>query len=275
MTDTSYVRVYNGGGIAASTSGDIHAAYFQKSDYAQTGYIDWGRTQLLVSNEGGYGGNAWAGISYWAAGANVAPQITCLGNGGERMGVLNGPGNAYAPIAASAFPVISSLRFKTDVRDLGDDELIGHVRKVRGIHFLPKVRPQNVRPNDRFNKANKRWQEHGHSPLRVTPQHTVMGDHDCDLDPCPGTRDDPCHIALSDTHKFGLSAEALYEVLPELVELDQDRKPEMINVDQIAALALAAVGALARRIEALEAPATKTPAKKTVAKKTTPVKKAQ
>ena len=65
---------------------------------------------------------------------------------------------------------------------------------------------------------------------------------------------------MNDTHMFGLIAEELFEVAPEMVSLDEENRPAGYDVAQSAALAIGGVSALVRqvtklvdRIEALEA----------------------
>jgi hypothetical protein len=254
MTDSIYIRTYNGVGYISNATAGGHAAYLEKWD-VWDGNTAWSAATVRIANDYNYTpGQTRCSISFNPAVSSVAPQLAVLGNaGGERFAVLNNPGNAFAPIAASAFPVVSSLRFKEEVDLLNDEETIEKIKRVRGIHFHDRVHPQNVRHDKRFMDVNERWQKFGHKSLTPQSYHISSANHDCDIDPCNGSKLDPCNVAMSFKYgRYGLAAEAIYEILPEMIELDVDRKPEMINVDQVAALALAAVAALSRKIEQLE-----------------------
>jgi hypothetical protein len=170
---------------------------------------------------------------------NVAPQWATLVSD-ERLFALNNPGSAYIPVCGAAYQNLSTLRVKRDVRRLSDEELIEHARKVRPIHFQRRIRPQNIR-------TVKRWDDEADEMVEEQSSH----DHECGID-CDASPDDPCFVALNDHAAYGLAAEDLYEILPEVVALDRDKLPEMIDIGQIAALALGMVGALTRRLDALE-----------------------
>lgn len=54
------------------------------------------------------------------------------------------------------------------------------------------------------------------------------------------------------TVNIGLAAEAVYTYFPEAVWVDTEGKPAGLDIVQIATAAFAAVGALTRKVEALE-----------------------
>lgn len=152
--------------------------------------------------------------------------------------VLNLAGSAHAEIKASAFTVVSTLREKTDVEVLDDDRLLDVVRGVRAHRFRYKVRPQT---------------SIGSEPEHRRARHRITRDHNCATDDCAGTVDSPCTLILNDTPRIGLIAEDVHKVAPEITNLDADSLPDSLAVDQVAAAAFGAVGALLRKVEALEA----------------------
>lgn len=153
--------------------------------------------------------------------------------------ILNLSGAAHAEIKASAFTVVSTEREKIDVAVLDDARLLDLVREVRAHTFKYKMRPQTSLADPKGRR-------------RGTTQPRITRDHDCALDDCAGTTDNPCMMMVNDTHRFGLIAEHVHKVAPELTNVDADHLPDSIAVDQVAAAAFGAVGALLRKVELLE-----------------------
>jgi len=286
MTDSTWVRVYNGkaflvpntisgsyltvnnsdsnslfgntwrhaindgaGGVGAGLGvyGQIHG---RRPNNSPGSGSNWATKGLILSSQTG-GNDDNGGLAIWVD--NIAPMLGAHAATGEKLQILSNSGTAYIPAIASAFTVGSSLRFKIDITRPEDDELLSKVKQVSGIKFRSKDRPGMMRPSARFQELDAAWRAKGHSPLTRQPKHMESGEHDCAVGDCIGTADDPCCIILNDTERFGLAAEDLYEILPEVVDLDPERKPAGYDVDQVAALALTSAGALVRKIEALEA----------------------
>jgi len=206
----------------------LSANVWIKNDTYTTGNKNWAGAQIVAQNGGAAANVSMAALALNPSQSGVAPLWLCNGVSGEILVANNNPCTAYIPIIASAFNVGSSLRFKTDVNELDDRGVLDRVRGVKLIRYRERIRPQNT-----FGPGESH-------------------DHDCDIDPCDGTSDDPCCIALNDKERLGVSAEALWELLPEAVYLGPDREPETVNVGTVATLALAGVAALLRRIEQLE-----------------------
>ncbi len=219
----------------------------------------WGKQQLvLVANN--VGNNDQAGVAFWVPANAVAPLLRCYGPFGERIDAIRNDNAVYIPLHASAFNVTSSIEIKTDVTELSDDEVLAKIGALRSKRFLPAARPVSMRPNARFAEVAARWAASGRTPLTPKPHHMDSVEHDCAIDNCKGTADNPCPIVMNDTHMFGLIAEELFEVAPEMVSLDEENRPAGYDVAQSAALAIGGVSALVRqvtklvdRIEALEA----------------------
>jgi hypothetical protein len=242
----------NGVGAALGVYGQAH---FRRPNSATGTSTGWSTRGLILSSQTGQVDDS-AGLALWVD--NIAPILGAHSGTGEKFQCLNNSvstagGGPYVPILASAFTTASSLRFKMDVTRPEDDELLGKVKQVSGIKFRRLGRPPMMHPNARFQEVDTAWQAKGHSPLTRQPKHMEPGEHDCAVADCIGTADDPCCIILNDTDRYGLAAEDLYEIIPEVVELGVDRLPLGYDVDQVAALALTTVGALTRKVEALEA----------------------
>lgn len=231
------------GAGTTTPEGSSARVFSQKHQDAQA----WSLSHFMLRSAGTV--NRQVSIAFHAE--NVAP-ILCATGTGEQLHVRNNPNTGYAPIAASAFNIGSSLRFKQNVVDLDDNDVLTKVKTIRPIRFRNKLRPQNLRPTERFKDTDARWQAKGKAPLNPGSNHVESHDHDCAVDNCFGTPENPCSVTLNDTERLGVSAEQLYTVVPEAVNVDAEGVPETVDISQIAALALAGVGALTRRIEELE-----------------------
>lgn len=171
---------------------------------------------------------------------------------GEVWQAVNSANSAYCPIYASAFTVQSTIRIKSDVLELEDGQLLTDVAKLYGKTWLPKAKPRSLRQTPKFKDVNDRWVARGHTPLRPKDYHLDSLEHDCAVDGCDGTAENPCPITLNYTRRYGLIAEEMYELFPEVVDVDENGKPNAIAIDQVASLALAAVAALTRRLQKVE-----------------------
>lgn len=234
--------------IANDTGGSVN--FYRQQP---VGHI-WSDQQINVRDDQG-GGNAQAGISFWCPLAGTAPILRSFGQFGDRLDCLNSGNSAYASLNASAFNVLSTERVKIELAELDDARVLELAAGARAHRFRAKVRPQTLRPTPRFERLAERWNaKHSDRPLTVTSRdHVEPHDHDCSIDSCAGTAEAPCPITANDTHRFGLIAEHLHELAPELTELDELGRPAEISVDQVASLALGAAGALVRRLAELDA----------------------
>lgn len=240
-------RIQARGGISNDSPGIV--AVFRDQGAAHT-YQD----QQMMFRDDGNIGNQQAGISFWVVNSGVAPILRCFGGFGvDQIDCVNSANTAHAPLRASAFVVVSSQKVKEQITELADEQLLATVAGVRGQRFRNRVRPVTIRPTDRFRTTAARWAQTGHKPLTLKVEHTEFHDHDCDVDGCAGTSANPCPATTNDTFRFGLIAEHLHQVAPEATNLDERGEPDGYAVDQIAALAFAAAGAVARQLESLTA----------------------
>jgi len=183
-----------------------------------------------------------------------APIIRTYGPFGELFDFLNNPNTNYVALRASAFTVTTSSRdTKIEVREAEDEELLRIASELKTHRYKQSIRPQTLRPTERFKDIAARWVAMGHSPLSVSKNCVESCDHDCSVDECTGTTESPCMITLNDTHRWGFMAEHVAAATNEPVWVDEEGKPNGYDAAQIAALAFGGVGALLRRIEVLEA----------------------
>lgn len=190
-----------------------------------------------ISFVGGPAGAQLIELDTGDAAGGFSAGLQLFGTGGVSMftslfDVWNISGAAHAEIKASAFTVVSTEREKMDIEVLDDTRLLDVVREVRAHTFRYKMRPQTA--------------------VAGEPGERVTRDHDCAIDDCTGTADGPCLAVANDTHRIGLIAEDVHRVAPEITNLDETHLPDSVAVDQVAAAAFGAVGALLRKVEALE-----------------------
>ena len=286
MQDTSWIRfskgIYTGtspiandgdlsigfgGGTSASWRGRINGNFLVNGQvYAEaqvfarapltTAGVGGNYTQAQVrAEESAAAAGGQCAISFHNPGNAVAPQLRNYGPFGNRLDCVDAFNTAYGSFAAAAFTVISSERFKDNIEAPSDTDLLQLAKQVKGARFRNNTRPQVIETTSRFRDVNRRWVSSGRAPLRPADRHLTGDrcDHICGDGYCTGTSEQPCAVVANDTHRYGLIAEELFKVMPEAVNLDPDGRPESYNVDQVAALALAAVAALTRRLDALEA----------------------
>jgi hypothetical protein len=285
MQDTSWVRFDKGiwaAGNTIGTDGDLTVGYGGtvsaswkariNGNFLANGMV-YAEAQVFARaplSTGGVGGNytqaqvraeesvgvagGQCAISFHNPGNGVAPQLRNYGPFGNRLDCIDAFNTGYGSFAAAAFTVISSERFKDDIEAPTDTDLLELAKQVKGARFRNNTRPQVIETTERFRDVNRRWVSSGRTPLRPTERHLTGSccDHICGDGYCTGTPEQPCAVVANDTHRYGLIAEELFTVMPEAVNLDPDGKPESYNVDQVAAMALAAVAALARRLDTLE-----------------------
>lgn len=215
----------------------------------------WSTSQIIVnSNDGGVGTNS-AMISLRAQGnvTGYAPIIDCYENNGiEAVRIINNANSGHARIQASSFTVMpSSEKEKIDIEYA--TAILDKIKDIKPRKYRTKVRPPVLRIQSRFKDINDRWIASGHEPLIPKNSHYDSVEHDCDIDGCGGTKQNPCAIQLNDSAMYGLIAEEVYQTLPELVHLDADKNPAGLDIGQIASVAFAAVKELAAEVEILKA----------------------
>lgn len=247
-----YVRTTSAGlqlgDLAQSKEGDTYATYFGKGSGGA-----WNFSHIICHNPNS--GNTAIALHS----TNVAPIIKCWYLA-EAIEIRNNPDSAFAPILASAFTVNSTLREK--VRVQRNVDVLSIVKQSEPIKFWPKVRPQALRPTE---SLLRRRAEHERKLAKWNGSKEVdrptlepgdnddyeSFDHDCDIDICDGSADDPCYVAMMDTLRYGMAAEDVYKYFPEAVWLTPDRKPGGIDIAQVATTAFTAVGELTRIVETL------------------------
>jgi hypothetical protein len=178
--------------------------------------VTWGQAQFIAYPTGS---TQQARIALQSSG--IAPQMRSVTVNGEKVGVINSVGTAWAPIGASAFETNSTITAKRHVRSLCQREriVVRHdphsdlvpmpdIMSLRPVAFRPKVPALRIVPTD------------GHSytadpaTWRTEPEDGVLG-HE-------GTRE-----------RLGLIAEEVETVIPSAVTHDRDGKTQAIDYAQV------------------------------------------
>ena len=224
-----------------------------------------GRVQIDLN----YGGASWSGYQLLVQSANtstssnvsvgmafhnrrylIAPVLRNYGPYGETLDFTNNPGTAFITIRASAFQVNSTIRVKDDIRAVEDADAIKMAEDFLLVSYTPKVRPQTMRPNERFNRIDAKWQESGRPPLTPQSAYADSHDHDCSIDNCAGSIGNECPITVNDSRVYSGLAEWTGETNPEIAFFDEGGIAEGLDVAQIASSALGAAGSLSRKLTA-------------------------
>jgi hypothetical protein len=229
------------------------------------GGFSWSGMQFVIqSADTSTSNNITVGMAFHNRRYSAAPIIRNYGPYGESIDFTNNPGSAYIQIRASAFVVNSTIRVKDDIRAVEDADAIKMAEDFLLVSYTPKVRPQTMRPTERFNRIDAKWQASGRPPLEVLPAHTEAHDHDCSIDNCDGLLGSECPITANDSRVYSGLAEWTGETNPEIAFFDEGGIAEGLDVAQIASSALGAAGSVSRkltaalaRLAALEADAVK------------------
>lgn len=229
----------NGGGAGG---GATDANYYNATFYANPAGIQGGATGHTAS------------IAFHPGG--VAPQLRC-GYNVDTIYVHNSVGTASTSALSGVLVNTSSRRYKTNIAEWPPRSLssaapsaIDIARQLRVTSFqFSGGSPQAV--EGRRLEALKRL--NAYTRRNNLPDY-VLRDHDCGIDDCDGTPDDPCARVLNArAQHVGLIAEEVAEVMPEAVHLDANRQPEGIHYGAVTAMCIAAIQELIERVESIEA----------------------
>jgi hypothetical protein len=212
----------------------------------------WSMQQLVLMDQGG--ANSQEGMTFWSSPYGVAPLIRNFGQFGERIDFINSANTDFVPIYAKSFTVAtSSIKTKKDIVEQDDEEMLRIASSLKVHKFRYKVSPQTMRPSEKYKATNEKWMAKGKDPLKIKPEDLEHHNHDCAVDFCTGTHavDDPCIIVKNDKPKYGLIAEHVYDVVPEVTSYDLDHQPNSYDIAQVASIALGGVGALNRKMDVL------------------------
>lgn len=185
-----------------------------------------------------------------------APQLQSDNGGGNRIYCKTSDGATFTDIMASAFPVSSAARFKDNILEVSDDELLRRVASTPPLITFekkPEARTQTITLDERFEGLNRRWLASGKKhALRPEGKHFRSERHDCSKHSCGGTAESPCGIIINEEPDVGFLAEEMAEVWPETVYVTPEGEVEAIDYSKLAAVALRANAVLLRRLQELE-----------------------
>lgn len=216
-------------GDASSTfTGVVYAATFSAANHTG-GYVEpsgncnssvHSNQNLQIRSSG-----TIAGLSMWPTNYGIAPVLRCFVGHGESIDCGNNPGTGYAQFGANNFVTWSARRGKKNIkkREKAERDVFrSKFRAIETVIYDDAVGETKVAKSPRFSELNKRWIASGKSPLepKVAERDTVSVEHDCDLNPCNGTADEPCGIVRRHRNRRGIVAEELLEILPQAVSVD-------------------------------------------------------
>lgn len=232
---THYWRTLNGAAASMTMDGTrLNAVRGITASYESPDY-NWPNGHFLAYPTSS--GNAQARLVLHSPG--VAPQVAASAANGERVKIVNSALSGYAPIAASAFEVGSSVTFKRDVRPLHDVEptveydprsdvvLDIDVMSLQPVAYRPKVPALRIVPLEGDD-------EYTPERYQLLPEVGIFG-HE-------GERE-----------RLGLIAEQVQTVLPSAVTHDIDGNCTGIDYAQVTVALLHHVQELTGRIAMLEA----------------------
>jgi hypothetical protein len=125
MTDTTYIRAYNGKAIRAE---NLISAHKMECFGAGGNASDHGSQLLRVLSWGQV-----AGMSFWPINHGIAPVFRCWSGHGEGIDCGNNPATGYAWLGASSFITRCSIEWKDNTRTKEDDEIISDVLSALSI----------------------------------------------------------------------------------------------------------------------------------------------
>ena len=193
----------------------------------------WPTMPIVLKSNDPAGGDV--GIAGWVPSTNQAPiwRFNSASGLGESWDAVASNGADPVWITAYDFYVASStVRVKTNITDVDDDELLGLLSGLQTKRWLSTLRPRSA---------------------VVAKGDLCSVEHDCAIHPCQGDADHPCLVMRNfNTGSIGVTAEDVGEIFPESVALDHEGLPTGLGIGQVAMTALGAVGALVRRLAALE-----------------------
>ena len=216
----------------------------------------WNAMQFVVMSESTSGDNSnndLSGMSIWLQRGSLAPMMRVHKGAGEVMGFTNSGNTAFVDIWAKGLTVNSSATTKRNIKTVEDDAVISLAEKWLMAEFDRQVGPKSVRLKPEEAVRQAALLEAGEELPPADPADYESVDHDCALDTCDGTPENPCPIIVNHRSEWGGIAEWWGEVAPQQVVFDEHGNATGIHLEQVAATALGAVGALSRRLtEALE-----------------------
>jgi hypothetical protein len=211
----------------------------------------WADLQLRVMSETSGGSdstNSHVGIALWAQRPGIAPMMRVHKSAGEGVGFTNSANSAFIDVFAKGVVIPSASTLKRNIKTVQDDAVISLAEKWLMAEFDRQVGPLSVRIKPEAAVRQAALLEAGEElPPADTADYESV-DHDCALDLCDGSPENPCPIIVNHRSEWGGIAEWWGEVAPQQVVFDEHGEATGIKLEQVAATALGAVGALSRRL---------------------------
>ena len=225
-----FLWVQNG----SSIDGRVNIAHTYGGDYSEAGIE-------LIATTG-------SKMSFHVPGV-MAPQLRAYGGFG-RIDCISQDSTGYYDFGCLNLSQFSSIEMKDDVHRLLDDDVLRELFWVEAKNWKLKNPPKVLRPNAKFRDINARWVARGKTPLTVQKHHEESDYHDCSIDTCNGTKEEPCALYRHyHGYRMGLVAEELRERFPDLVrDAVNEEDTTSIKVGDVANLALGSTAALTREV---------------------------
>lgn len=243
--------------IAGRNAGDNYMRWFNRAGECaanrfsglESAYL-WNYSALCANPGGGY-----AQCSFHPGG--IAVTATAVNGGGNTLYIRDSAFNALSGnLQAANFSSDSSRRWKKNINSypllpIGAavprvSDIITRLRPVTFETTTPDTEVPSTRRTKALEIVNKMRSAKGMDDYEVPI-------HDCAVHDCNGTEEKPCSRVLNrEQMSYGFIAEEVYEVFPEVVVLDVDRLPAGIHINQLLAIAIAAIKELTERIRVLE-----------------------
>ena len=211
----------------------------------------WASLQLRVKSENSSGtdsNNSHVGIALWAQRPGIAPMMRVHGPAGEGVGFTNSANSAFIDVFAKGVVIPSASMTKRNIKTVQDDAVISLAEKWLMAEFDRQVGPKSVRLKPEAAVRQAAILDAGEELPPADVADYDSADHDCALDLCDGTSENPCPIIVNHRSEWGGVAEWWGEVAPQQVVFDEEGNATGIHLEQVAATALGAVGALSRRL---------------------------
>jgi hypothetical protein len=231
------LRIYRAGQLRAefgSVSMELYPASGQyrclwATSYRTAGNAQWVDAQIVIDAQSP--GNVVSGIAMNCNG--FAPQLYAFTLNGNTLSLRDAGNTAYTAMFGSSFTNPSSRTIKRDIRQLDRRQVLDQLRQLRAVRFRPAAE------------------------LLTMDTHAVGGPvhrpHVCGID-CDAQPPDSCELkAQHDAPRFGLIAEEVAELWPELCR--RDAMTGVLGIDYAALTAplLDAVADLADQLDQLRA----------------------
>lgn len=240
-------------------------------DYGGGWYMDEGSTVRVYNSKniktlsGQIISSKWAGSAFWDQAFFADATASMAGMGWHPGGVAgtirmqqnsdtfhfqNTDASGYYRCAAREWAIASSERYKQDMVPLTD--ALPAMPSLPVATMVRALRPVWFRTDEYQQMAEVPPKPDDVQDWRPDPETFTV--HVCRVEMCGHTPDDPCAWRTNwQRGQLGFIAEEVERVLPQLVRLDAEMQPQLLDLGSLVGLAYAMLQELDTRLTALEA----------------------